>query len=83
MCRYSARSSSSLAGGQCAELASFAHSLGLEVLLGIHGANEIGYISPHVNVVGVNNHNLATFVTDTSVSKKLSAQVPDGMVKIS
>ncbi|MCD8186644.1 MAG: indole-3-glycerol phosphate synthase TrpC [Rikenellaceae bacterium] len=68
---------------RCAELAALARSLGLEVLLELHHQAELGHVNEHVNLVGVNNRDLATFVTDTDVSLHLSEQIPAGTVKIS
>jgi len=65
------------------ELAEYAHSLGLEVLLEIHNEEELGHICDSVDVVGVNNRDLTTFVTDIKTSVILSRQIPTGFVKIS
>jgi indole-3-glycerol phosphate synthase len=65
------------------ELARYAHSLELEVLLEIHNEEELGHIDEQVDVVGINNRNLADFVTDTAVSERLAASIPDRFVKIS
>ena len=53
---------------ECAALIDGAHRLGLEVLLEIHGEKELDYITPEVDVVGVNNRHLGTFVTDVATS---------------
>lgn len=68
---------------KCLELASFAAQLGLEVLLEVHDQTELGHINPHVNVVGINNRNLATFATDTTLSTRLGRLLPDGLPRIS
>jgi indole-3-glycerol phosphate synthase len=68
---------------KCSELAEFARSLNLEVLPEIHNENELKHLNPFVNVVGVNNRNLTTFVTDVSVSYKLAPMIPSGFMKIS
>jgi len=68
---------------QCYQLASVAHSIGLEVLLEIHTEPELKYITPMVDVVGINNRNLSTFVTDVQVSLDLGAKIPADFVKIS
>ena len=52
----------------CAALTAEAHRLGLEVLLEIHSAEELDYITPEVDVVGVNNRHLGSFVTDVKTS---------------
>jgi len=65
------------------QLAGFARSLGLEVLFEIHNEEELQKLSPHVNVVGVNNRNLATFKVSIENSKSLSDKIPSEFVKIS
>jgi len=56
----------------CAALLAEAHRLGLEVLLEIHSPEELDYITPDVDVVGVNNRHLGTFVTDVQTSLDLA-----------
>ena len=56
----------------CAALTAEAHRLGLEVLLEVHGADELDYITPEVDVVGVNNRHLGSFVTDVQTSFDLA-----------
>lgn len=60
-----------------------AHQLGLEVLLEIHNEEELIFIQPNIDIVGINNRNLKTFVTDIQHSILLSHQIPDQFVKIS
>ena len=57
---------------ECGGLTTYAHDLGLEVLLEIHSADEIEYVTDEVDVVGVNNRNLGTFVTDVENSFALA-----------
>lgn len=64
-------------------LGNFAHSLGLEVLLEIHDACELAHICPAVDVVGINNRNLATFETDVQTSFSLAGQIPAQYLRIS
>lgn len=52
-----------------------AHALGLEVLLEIHSPRELAYISKDVDMVGVNNRNLGTFVTDVENSFRIAGQL--------
>ena len=52
----------------CAALLAEAHRLGLEVLLEVHSPEELDYITPDVDVVGVNNRHLGSFVTDVKTS---------------
>lgn len=59
----------------CAELVCVAHSLGLETLLEIHSEEELSYLDCGSDMVGVNNRNLGTFVTDVSNSFRLVPQL--------
>lgn len=69
---------------RCNELADFAKSIGLEVLLEVHNKQEIErHISASVDVVGVNNRNLHNFTTSIQTSIELSEYIPDEFVKIS
>ena len=68
---------------QTYDLARFARTLKLEVLLEIHKKEELVYLNEYVDVVGVNNRNLKTFVTDVRISFDLSNDIPDGYLKIS
>jgi indole-3-glycerol phosphate synthase len=68
---------------QTIQLARFARSLDLEVLLEVHHADELRYLNEFINVTGVNNRDLNTFMVDTELSVRLAGEIPDGMVKIS
>lgn len=72
-----------LTPGQCSELAGVAHALGLEVLLEVHQQDELDRICGDVDIVGVNNRNLSTFVTDIYTSFELLKQIPASFTKIS
>ncbi|MDR2814474.1 MAG: indole-3-glycerol phosphate synthase TrpC [Prevotellaceae bacterium] len=74
---------SALTKAQCVDLAVFARTLSLEVLLEVHDEAELEYVNSHVNAVGVNNRNLSTFVTDTATSLRLATLIPDSYVKVS
>lgn len=64
-------------------LATKAKKLGLDVLLEIHNEQELGHINDKVDVVGVNNRNLGTFVTDIQISFDLVDKIPNEFIKIS
>lgn len=68
---------------QATHLGRLAHSLGLEVLLEIHGEEELEYISEYVDIVGVNNRNLKTFEVSIELSEKIAPLLPAGIIKIS
>jgi indole-3-glycerol phosphate synthase len=58
------------------QLASKAKELKLEVLLEIHSKEEIEHICDEVDIIGVNNRNLETFVTDIKTSMDLIEFLP-------
>jgi indole-3-glycerol phosphate synthase len=64
------------------ELAVFARSLQLEVLLEIHDDNELQHICNEVHLVGVNNRNLKTFAVDINTSIELARKIPADKIKI-
>jgi indole-3-glycerol phosphate synthase len=64
-------------------LARFARSLGLQVLLEVHNFHELNMINEYVNIIGVNNRDLKTFVVDIGLSERLAEKIPSGFVKIS
>jgi indole-3-glycerol phosphate synthase len=65
-----------------AELAFFAKSLKLEVLLEIHHEAELQHIGMDVDLVGVNNRDLKTFSVDINRSIELCRKIPDDKIKI-
>lgn len=66
------------------ELAAFAKSFGLEVLMEVHNQEELeNNLNEHVDVVGVNNRNLKTFEVSVETSKALAPLIPNEFVKIS
>lgn len=65
------------------ELAQKAHELGLEVLLEVHNAEELGRANDYVDMLGVNNRNLKTFEQSIQTSFDLAALIPDKFVKVS
>ena len=65
------------------QLASFAHDLGLEVLMELHDSTQLEKLSDHVDLIGVNNRDLKSFTTDISFSIDLFSQLPKDKVKIS
>lgn len=74
---------SALTIAETKQLASKAKELGLDVLLEIHNEQELGHICDKVDVVGVNNRNLGTFVTDVQISFDLVEKIPNEFIKIS
>lgn len=64
-------------------LTQFAQDLGLEVLTEIHSQAELDKVSPHSDLIGVNNRNLHTMEVSIQTSAALAAQLPTTMVRIS
>jgi len=74
---------SCLTAEEIARFTSIAHNLDMEVLLEIHDESELSSICPDADVIGINNRNLDTFVTDLRHSLDLVNRIPDNFVKIS
>ena len=72
-----------LSASQVKQLARFARSLGMQVLLELHGRSELDRICEFVDMVGVNNRDLSTFEVDMEVSIELAGEIPPDFVRIS
>src|ERR1700744_5235545 len=73
-----------LTPAQIQQLASFAKSLGLNVLLEVHNLEELQRsINPNLDAIGVNNRNLADFTITVATSYQLAEHIPDEFLKIS
>jgi len=68
---------------QVKQLSSLAHSLGMEVLLELHSADQLAKYDNDIQLIGVNNRDLDTFKTDVSFSKNLIDQLPQNITKVS
>lgn len=74
----------SLSPKQIKELAQFAHSLQLEVLMEVHNLMELqSSLTYELDLIGVNNRNLKNFDVDINTSKELAAHIPNEFIKIS
>jgi indole-3-glycerol phosphate synthase len=71
-----------LTPAQVKKLASFARSLGLEVLLELHDESELMHVCPEVELVGINNRNLKTFEVDIDHSLRMAQKIPAEKIKI-
>ena len=65
------------------EMAKFAKSLGLEVLLELRDKEELASINEYVDAVGVNNRNLKDFKVNIDQSYIIGELIPKGFVKVS
>jgi len=68
---------------QLDDLATFAQSLDLEVLVELHDKEDLSKLSAKANLVGVNNRDLKTFEVSIKHSIELFDDLPKEMVKIS
>lgn len=64
------------------ELAVFAKSLELEILLELHHSNELNHINEHIEIVGINNRNLNTFEVDIENSIRMAEKLGNAFVKV-
>jgi indole-3-glycerol phosphate synthase len=64
------------------ELAAFAKSLQLEVLLELHTEDELQHICDATEIVGINNRDLKTFTVDINRSIELGKKIPADKIKI-
>lgn len=64
------------------ELTTIAKSIGLEVLLELHGEDELDHICPEVDLVGINNRNLKTFEVNLEHSVRLSQKIGNDFIKV-
>ncbi len=64
------------------ELAAFAKSLELEILLELHHSNELNHINEHIEIVGINNRNLNTFEVDIENSIRMAEKLGNAFVKV-
>lgn len=70
--------------GEYATLARKARELGLEVLLEVHGEQELDYpAAEEPDMLGVNNRNLGTFHTDVENSFRIASLLPSGPLLVS
>ena len=66
------------------DLAKFARNLELEVLLEVHCLEELEkYLTPEINLVGVNNRNLKTFAVNIQNGLQIIEKIPAHYCKLS
>jgi len=63
-------------------LAGFAKGLGLEVLLELHGENELEHICDETELIGINNRDLKTFQVNIGQSLMMAEKIPADKIKI-
>lgn len=66
-----------LSDGQLRDLAKLAAELQLDILLEVHDQQELERaLELPVELIGINNRNLRTFVTDLAITEQLAGQIP-------
>ncbi len=70
---------------QARELMSAARSLSLDVLVEVHNEYELDRACVHLepDMVGINNRDLKTFITDLDVSMRVSRYIPPDILRVS
>ncbi|MBC7902464.1 MAG: indole-3-glycerol phosphate synthase TrpC [Gemmatimonadaceae bacterium] len=71
-----------LSPAEVKSLSRTARDLGLEVLLELHDESELDHISPEIEMIGINNRNLKTFVVDIDRSLKMANLLSKEKIKI-
>ncbi len=65
------------------ELVSVAVDVSIDAVVEVHTAGELARAeSVGASIIGINNRNLATFVTDLGVAESLAGSLPDGATSI-
>ncbi len=60
----------------------YANNLGLEVLLELHGEDELDHICAHTTLIGINNRNLKTFEVDIDQSIRMAKKIDSSKLRI-
>ncbi len=71
-----------LSANEVKQFSALAKSLGLEVLLEVHTANQLSKITPDIDVIGINNRNLKTFEVDIENALSIAALLPQDTLRI-
>jgi indole-3-glycerol phosphate synthase len=71
-----------LSPAEVKRLAGVAKNLGLQVLLELHGEDELDHICDDTEFIGINNRNLKTFDVDIERSLRMAEKIPLNKIKI-
>lgn len=73
---------SALSTEQIKEFIDYTHALNMETLLELHGIEELDKAVSTADMIGINNRNLTTFSTDTTMSEEMIRHLPTDIVKV-
>jgi len=71
-----------LTASEVKEMAAYATSIGLEVLLELHDESELDHICQETSIIGINNRNLKTFEVDIERSLRMAEKIPLDKIKV-
>ena len=71
-----------LTATQVEDFTNYAHSLGLEVLMELHGEDQLSKINSHLDLIGINNRNLKNFEVDIERSIAMAKSLPSSTIKV-
>jgi indole-3-glycerol phosphate synthase len=70
-------------GEKLARFIALAENLGFAALVEVHTQAEMDLaLAADAEIIGINNRNLDTFITDIDTSRKLRAQIPEGKIVV-
>lgn len=73
-----------LSGNEIQDYLALSGELGMECLVEVHSEEELkNVLQTSAHIIGVNNRDLATFVTDMTTTLRLRQMIPDGKIVVS
>lgn len=70
-------------GKKLAEFIALSNQIGLNPLVEVHTEEELEFaLSAGAEIIGINNRNLDTFVTDIETSRRLKARIPENKIVV-
>ena len=73
-----------LSGDEIQDYLALSGEMGMECLVEVHSEEELKKVlQTNAHIIGVNNRNLATFITDMTTTLRLRQMIPDGKIVVS
>ncbi len=73
-----------LSGDEIQDYLALSGEMGMDCLVEVHSEEELKKVlQTNAHVIGVNNRNLATFITDTTTTLRLRQMIPDDKIVVS